>query len=461
MSGKMFTETAVFNYKKDGGGGFDRISFGNRMKDGSPHIGEVIYDGGGNFWVLYKDRETCVGVNKLFTAEVMKNTYSVKVLCTFIEGVDFDDFKGDREKLYKKHRIREAVQSPDIPAQVLPCTRVDYNTSMPLYNYGEVNQMPYKRIPVTKESFYKYKKYWDIAKANKDAYGEGVLDNLVTQKGEESLLAVVYIDGNNMGAKVADCFRGSGYEDCINSLRKFSESIQKEYVDDRMKDIDVLLEKKYGEKGRRRFVIYAGDEINFICNARDAYDAAKVYLENLPEGCSACAGIAVFHSHAPYDEAYRIAEECCESGKKKMKELGLENVSLIDAHYCQAGIGTDLETIRDGETGGRVSRPWFVAPPKDYKGTERLITCDMLEQMAKVLLGTSRSNVKSLAVHAKNSMADLKTELRRIESHLPAGRERPHWHLENVLDNSLDDEEMSRLIYDAVIFYDLWFENRR
>ena len=68
-------------------------------------------------------------------------------------------------------------------------------------------------------------------------------------------------------------------------------------------------------------MVFAGDEINLICNARDAYDIAKTYLKGLhqvswkdsTEPCSACAGIAIFHSHAPYAQAYKIAEECCES----------------------------------------------------------------------------------------------------------------------------------------------------
>ncbi len=444
---------AIINYKSEKEKVFDRNLFEKRMAEGKV-IGEVVYDGGGNFWVLYKDKDSCVETNKLFTKKVVQNTYSLKVLCTFTEGVNFDDFKGDRKKLYEKHRIREATQTPSIPAQVLPFTRVDYSTSLPLYKEQVVNRNPEKKIPVSKESYYKYKKYWEIADSRPKEFGELVLDKLVTQKGEESLLAVVYIDGNNMGDKVSECLKGKSYEECINELRKFSDSIQKDYVDDRIKNIDNFLSEKYaGDDIKRRFVIYAGDEINFICNARDAYDLAIVYLNNLPQGCSACAGISVFHSHAPYSEVYRIAEECCESGKKKMKKLGLDNVCLIDVHYCQGGIGTDLETIREAETEGRVSRPWFVTAPKN--STEKYITCDVLNAMANVLKGIARSNVKGLAVPAKKSMADFKMELRRIEAHLPAGKPKPDWNL----NNTLSDDEVRKIIYDMAIFYDIWFSN--
>ena len=59
------------------------------------------------------------------------------------------------------------------------------------------------------------------------------------KKGEDSLLAVIYIDGNNMGAQVQACCKDkSSYEDCVAALRKFSQDVQKNYIDDRKEDID-------------------------------------------------------------------------------------------------------------------------------------------------------------------------------------------------------------------------------
>lgn len=163
-----------------------------------------------------------------------------------------------------------------------------------------------------------------------DEMQEYILDNLVTEKGNESLLAIIYIDGNGMGAKVQECLKDStSYEDCIKKLRELSESIQKNYIDDRKKDIEQMLANEYKNdplRQKRRIILGAGDEINMICNARDAYDIAMTYLKGLPEGFSACAGICIFHSHAPYSDAFRIAEECCESGKKKSSSFCRKNI---------------------------------------------------------------------------------------------------------------------------------------
>lgn len=73
------------------------------------------------------------------------------------------------------------------------------------------------------ESSAKYKKYWKEAGENPDTAGEKILDRIVTEKGKESLLAVIYIDGNNMGKQVHECLRGkASCLECVNELRRFS-----------------------------------------------------------------------------------------------------------------------------------------------------------------------------------------------------------------------------------------------
>ena len=50
---------------------FSLADFERRMEE-AQYIGEVVYDGGGNFLVLYQDRETCISVNRIFIRELMK-----------------------------------------------------------------------------------------------------------------------------------------------------------------------------------------------------------------------------------------------------------------------------------------------------------------------------------------------------------------------------------------------------
>ena len=476
------SEKGIFSYRRntshEESNDFTVENFKKRLQEG--YIGEVIYDGGGNFFVLYKDVIIYREVNRRFYHNLLEKTYSLKVLTTYIDNVNFDNYREDQKKLYAKHRRREQRESMISPVNTLPIVQTDYRTSLPLAELQYIGDGRVGREEkVSLESKKKYEKYSQIEKNGKEdrqIQGSRLLDELVTKRGEESLLAVIYIDGNNMGAQVEKCLNNlkkddgtenKSYEASAKALRNFSAEIQKHYITDRIRDVDALLSEKENEK--RRFVIYAGDEVTFICNARNAYDVAVEYLTKLAESSeeeaprTSCAGIAVFHSHAPFPEAYRIAEECCESGKRLMKEEKIEHASLIDFHYCQGAFGTSLEEIRKEEETEDSSRPWFVncTGGQHKAGKAELIdgkyvSCEVVQMMQEMLNRAGRSNIKNLALSAKKSAADFKSELERICAH----------QLEKEIDFSLggllnvNDELQRKLIYDMVIVYDIWFDRK-
>lgn len=476
------SEKGIFSYRRntshEESNDFTVENFKKRLQEG--YIGEVIYDGGGNFFVLYKDVIIYREVNRRFYHNLLEKTYSLKVLTTYIDNVNFENYREDQKKLYAKHRRREQRESMISPVNTLPIVQTDYRTSLPLAELQYIGDGRVGREEkVSLESKKKYEKYSQIEKNGKEdrqIQGSRLLDELVTKRGEESLLAVIYIDGNNMGAQVEKCLNNlkkddgtenKSYEASAKALRNFSAEIQKHYITDRIRDVDALLSEKENEK--RRFVIYAGDEVTFICNARNAYDVAVEYLTKLAESSeeeaprTSCAGIAVFHSHAPFPEAYRIAEECCESGKKLMKEQKIEHASLIDFHYCQGAFGTSLEEIRREEETEDSSSPWFVnrfggqhkaGKPELIDG--KYVSCEIVQKMQEMLNRAGRSNIKNLALSAKKSAADFKSELERICAH----------QLEKEIDFSLggllnvNDELQRKLIYDMVIVYDIWFDRK-
>lgn len=460
---------------------FSQKAFERMMQDekcAARYAGEVVYEGGGNFFVLYKDKETCIEINKIFTRKLLKELYTLKVLCTYIELENgLVNFIEDRKKLYEKHRISEAEESVICPVNTLPFVQVDEVTSLPLTKYNENT-----RKKVSTEAEAKLDKHLDVYN---EKYGEKDLDKLVTRKGEESLLAVVYIDGNNMGAKVQNVLgTETSYDQCVKKLRETSEFIQKNYVEDRIKDIDQMLEekaKKVKKKAGKRLVVFAGDEINLICNARDAYDIAKTYLKGLhqvswkdsTEPCSACAGIAIFHSHAPYAQAYKVAEECCESGKTRMKKLEKarekegksKEVCYIDVHYCQKGIGMSLDDIREKEVGGLISKPWLLDMEDEKNTTSKMpedITIMEIEKVVEALqMIESRTNVKDLAVAAKLSEGAFNLEMRRIYAHQSdediKRRMKEIFVQEDREEFGQKYKKYRKMIYDIVIVYDLWF----
>ena len=420
------------------------------------YIGEVIYNGGGNFLVLFKNKEVCKDLTYKFTKEVMINTGTLKVICTYIENIDFENFKEDRKRLYDKHRKNEAIVNPTMFYASLPISQVDPVTSMPLVEYSEE-----AKTKVSRESNAKYEKFEEVKNKELD---EKVLDEIVWKRGEESMLACIYIDGNSMGAKVQNCIKDDkSYEKCIKSLRDLSSKIEKNYIKDRLEEIDDYLNAKHGTSKKRRYIVSAGDEVTFICDARDAFEVAKIYLKGLPKEDSSCAGISIFHSHSPYSEAYRIAEECCESGKTKMKKHKIDNVCYLDFHYCQGAIGTSLEDIRDLEIGEIISKPWVIRIDDNDKkkiidSDDKYVDLDDVERVVKILKQFGRSNVKSLAECAKKSSVSLELELSRIRAHMKKEKRENMKEDFEYLEN-MDNSKKRSIIYDVVIMYDLWFKD--
>ena len=109
----------------------------------------------------------------------------------------------------------------------------------------------------TTESKNKQKKY-DSIPENKNSVFEKEFDKFV-DKGTESLLAVIYIDGNNMGEKVKNVTLGkSDYTSGINALRNFSKQTNKDFVENPISAITEKLTELYNnakdEKEQKKYL---------------------------------------------------------------------------------------------------------------------------------------------------------------------------------------------------------------
>lgn len=486
---KEYKAKGIYSYvntEDNSGSKFSVEEFGKRINS-NEYIGEVVYEGGGNFIVLFKDEDTFKEITYRFTKKVMEEVGTLRVLGTAIEIDDFNDYAADRAKLYKKHRIQEAQESNISPWSCLPIVQVDRKTSQPLVDYDFSNDISREikgkilqkgvEGKLSKESIAKLLKYYSekkrIAEKSKDDLkaseitlqknSEDILDKLVTDKGTDSLLAIVYIDGNNMGVKVQEATEDvRSYEDSVQKLREFSQKTQSIYIDEGTKEAFKGLESK-----SFRLVVSAGDEINFIVNAHDAFKCAENYLNYLKnkkeEGASACAGIAVFHSHAPYADVYRIAEEACESGKRKMKDAGLDAASFIDFHICQGAIGVSLDWIRKEENGDIISRPWMIwcdgEPGEKNVG---ITSYKDVKFYLNYINEFARSNVKGLLSAAKEGLVPLQMEINRMYGHTSEKIKKDHkeeWEsIMKDLKNDNTKENVRSIFYDIALAYDLWFK---
>lgn len=465
VNGPTITEKDTYEYKNSDSeiASFSRDDVENKFSEG--YIGYVVYDGGGNFFVLYKSLEIYKLVNKLFYTKLMMETGTLRVLTSYIEGINFDDYKNDERQLRALHRKAENNECAIYPVNSLPIVQSDYSSAMPLTNTISLPDDKDKKIEkICKESYAKYQKLEDSKK--QALYMEKEIDEIkkfddLVEKGIDSHIAVIYIDGNSMGAKVEKCLdKKETYEECINELRKFSRDIQIDYIDKPRKAIEeVLKENTDKDKHPFRFIVSAGDEITIICNAKYAYKVVESYFNKLDDskGQSSCAGVAIFHSHAPYSEAYRIAEECCESGKAWMKENGIDTACFMDFHYCQGAIGTSLDKIRHHEGTVEMCKPWLI---KGNIGVDKVsnenITKEDIDRMKKILSIIARNNNKTLLQVAKKSQELYLHEVERIFTHFRGAEAKKSYLYENkefIIKNR-------NLLYRMMLIYDLWFENK-
>ena len=415
----------------------------------SDNDGVVIYEGGGNLFILYKDKDTYKRANMIFSRLLLERTYSVTVIAACVESTD--NFNYDRHELYiEKERAKNRGTNSAL-CNVLPFTQTDRLKFMPLVGTDSHGN---KR---TAEAILKRREY-NKHFSKSSELGTDDLDSLIYEKGKDSILAVIYIDGNSMGDKIKKCTEGKDdYAECIQALREFSLNTDEFFVNRPVRAIEKLLRQKNEadsekikecpEKAHKyRLVVGGGDEITIICRGSDAMDIVKAYFSELsttPELSpgipnTSCAGIALFHSHAPFADVYEIAEQCCESGKEESHKPG-NNGSYIDFHYCQSGITNVLDIIR------KKQEKEFDSKAYSLKEFEEFI------RIGRILRNIGRSNVKGLSESIIKGNSYYKFDIQRIRSRNFTG-------FNELTDEYTNNEEkLKRYIYYISVVFDLWF----
>ena len=393
---------------------------------------EIIYEGGGNLCVIYKNRETYVRMNRLLSRKALEKSFTISIIaaCTEVTG----DFYEDRRRLYAENARQKNLGAYYTPCNVLPFTQVDRRTYQPIVKKTDKHQY-------TTESLRKKEKFDSI----NDGESELNLESM-REKGEDSILAVIYIDGNNMGAKVKDATTNSGapisdYSESIRRLRAFSKQTNEDFVKQPLAAIKTALMQamqtsKKKQHYKCRVVIRSGDEITLICNAHAVPLILKTYFETLTAQSknSACAGVALFHSHDPFADVYEIAEQSCEMGKKESHKAGNGDKNYIDFHYCHAGITNDLETLRETQEGDLTAKPY-----------EFSTTWQTFLHYGKMLSEATRSQVKSLCDAIIRGDSYYVETLRMIQSR------------KRLKEISETDKTVKKMIFDIASVYDLWF----
>lgn len=446
-----------------GGPDFDRERILGLFEAGDLDLVE-LFEGGGNDTVLFRDRSVFVRLNRAYTKYLLENCPGMIPMCVGVETEGLLDYDADYRRLMRAaEREKNRMLSGGVPT-AQPFAMTDRSTFQPLSRVWLEAGQEWRR---SDEAYAKLKAGQQSDRINHETR---LLDDMTTRHGEESLLAIVHADGNNMGIKIQQKLHGhTDYDFCVKAMRDFTREIREVFSVRGKKAVDAkAAELKRTQELRNsayslRWIVYDGDDATFICNARLAKELTQAYLQAVAEdgeAYSACAGICIFHSHYPVARAYSLAEQACDSAKEPIHSAAVQALrkkrpvpeeGWMDFHYIRSGVGDDLDEIRDRHGVAKIiARPWLVCGPSGDQNR----SVEKLDQLAEALTAAkfNRANLKTFGAAYEEDPSLGKLEWERATRMLE-GTELPK--LDTIFPT---EDQRFHALYDLSEIYDLWYQ---
>ncbi len=411
---------------------------------------QVLYIGGGNAFFTFQDEELCIKVNQYMSKYVIQKTYSLQLAISIVECSG--DYKEDYEKIFKEMNQVKEHMILSRPLGALPIMKRDIKTGYPIH----YNQIDDTELETTETS---HKKSEERNAREDIRTEEKIFDNYTTEKGLDSTLAVVHIDGNNMGLRIRSQIEGiTDYNEAVMTMRRISYRINYAYkkVFDQMKGhFDQEGKSRDGRENSVLKILVAGDDITYVCNGKNAIDTVEYFAKEIVRytmdgkkkdmvndsdydypleketdekklaslGFSVCAGIAYINSHFPFYAGYEVAEACCESAKDRAKQDCYKGYSTkdhsgkrnrvgnwVDFQICKNIQAQNLKDMRRKEYwtshGEKLMlRPYFIQTDTDFemdKTVEQEITLGDFKN-AVLHFQNSRKIPKTFAKQLRNT----------------------------------------------------------
>lgn len=369
---------------------------------------QVLFIGGGNAYVLFRSRSLCTRVNQMMSRYILEHAYSLRLAVAICEKRE--SFADDYKNLQRQMRENRDSMMVSKLSGTVPVMKEELKTGFPATMIDPQSEKDIGK-EIGEETNLKQKAYARKREAAGDSFKkeEQIFDNLVTQKGVDSRLAVVHIDGNSMGVRIRRIVEGiQDYTEAVNKMREISFQITKSYRDTFQKMHDYFTDRQGGQEGIPdkegkyvvREILVAGDDVTYVCNARIALESVKYFARDIASkamvkensrislkkyGFSVCAGVAFIGSHFPFRIGYDVAEQCCNSAKKRAKSepcrhtfnymenqkiVKLERIgNFVDFQICDNIQTANLEERRKREYVTRsgeqlMVRPYFISTGK-------------------------------------------------------------------------------------------------
>ena len=389
---------------------------------------EMIYAGGGNALLLFEGEKGAAAktFTTLMSERLLQEATDLRLMIDSIElDWENDSLAGKHSQLREQAARQKLARKPSAPLTGLSVTASCVFTGQPvagrdpdgrlvsrsvlqkLAKAQDSSTRLHEILPQVRGYFYEFTH-------NFDQFG---------QKDESSYIAVVHIDGNQMGErfrKLAALYpQPSQNETYSDQLYRLSLAVQNHSTAALRAVVDTLIHNErdglFGglvpinvDNGQSflpfRPLVFGGDDATFVCEGRLGLALANCYLKALAsqplfaeqasdptaDRLYARAGVSVVKSHFPFSRAYELAGDLCQSAKEALAaRIPTGQGCILDWHFSTTGLVSSLEEIRAGEYTARdgqslLMRPLWV-PVQSEKSLQHWQTWDTFDAIASTM----------------------------------------------------------------------------
>ncbi len=318
------------------------------------------YVGGGNALLYFEDKDSAVEAMRKWSCKILKDYPGVKPVIVIEPNFDESDFSSMRTKIVRQSFLQKNRFVPVTSLMSFGFNAECRSTGLSAEVFGGYDM---EQKYVSAESYSKVKASKDADRALKAEFEKFLqgkefpneLENLGGAKGENNHIAVVHIDGNDLGEKLKNI---KSEDDLIDFSIKLEQATKNSFIamlNQLLSDWDKIAKtlRLKPDFLPLRPIIIGGDDITFVCDARLGLYLTYYFIKNFEnqeickeKNITACGGISIVKTKYPFYRAYLLAEELCSNAKKVRKEKKKEG-SYIDFHISFGGLGGGLEDIRD------------------------------------------------------------------------------------------------------------------
>jgi hypothetical protein len=402
-----------------------RLTFSDETIEQDDLDAEIVYIGGGNALILFKDEELIHQFDKKLSQRILVEAQGISLISHSIEvDLNADNLKEKNAELHEKLGIKKtslATQSSLAGLGVSARCVFSADPAGGIWKDPGKNAIRVSDRVIAKLRYRKLAETY-LAEITEALVGfsdlnYGFISNFddFGEKGVSSYIAIVHLDGNRIGKRIENLGEGFNFpaenRKYLKLLSAFSESCKSAAKNALVTTLEKLLmslekeegidfiQQKYDLAGERlqhserrllsrvnvdvnklpfRPLVFGGDDVTFICDGRLGLALAKEYLVNygaqvLEEGKEqkkapvGRAGIAIIPNHFPFSQGYEMAEAL--SGyAKKAGNNGTE--PSLDWHIGKNGIVRPLGETRNVQYpvayGNLLSRPVKLSAASDY-----------------------------------------------------------------------------------------------